>query len=133
MDLNGNVLDHVKTSYSALFFREEGMGRAASRRILEQILRGQRPADKEERWPGDKIKAVAISSQRGTYINLDKDGKPLRPAITWLDERMTLPFRWAPWYLEAGIKAIGWYGNLDKTVRRCRLKLDQAVPAGNLG
>ena len=66
-----------------------------------------------------RVKAVVISSQRGTYINLDKDGKPLRPAITWLDDRLTPKFRWAPWYLEAGLKAIGWWDSLDTTARRC--------------
>jgi xylulokinase len=33
------------------------------------------------------ITALAISNQRETFVALDKEGKPLRPAITWLDER----------------------------------------------
>lgn len=35
------------------------------------------------------IAAVALTTQRGTVINLDKQGKPLRPAILWLDKRRT--------------------------------------------
>ena len=35
------------------------------------------------------VKGVAVTTQRGTVINVDKDGKPLRPAITWLDQRRT--------------------------------------------
>ena len=35
------------------------------------------------------IAAVALTTQRSTVINLDKDGKPLRPAIVWLDQRRT--------------------------------------------
>ena len=34
----------------------------------------------------EAIKAVALTSQRGTLINVDKEGKPLRPAIIWLDQ-----------------------------------------------
>jgi sugar (pentulose or hexulose) kinase len=34
-----------------------------------------------------KIVALAISNQRETFIALDKNGNPLRPAIIWLDER----------------------------------------------
>jgi sugar (pentulose or hexulose) kinase len=34
-----------------------------------------------------RITALAISNQRETFVGLDKDGKPVRPAITWLDER----------------------------------------------
>ena len=33
------------------------------------------------------IQGVAVTTQRGTVVSLDKDGKPLRPAITWLDQR----------------------------------------------
>lgn len=35
------------------------------------------------------VRGVAVTTQRGTLINLDKDGKVLRPAITWLDRRRT--------------------------------------------
>ncbi len=37
--------------------------------------------------PKSAIKAVALTTQRATVINLDTDGKPLRPAIIWLDQR----------------------------------------------
>ncbi|MCX7840553.1 MAG: FGGY-family carbohydrate kinase, partial [Anaerolineae bacterium] len=35
------------------------------------------------------IAAVALTTQRSTVINVDKHGKPLRPAIIWLDKRRT--------------------------------------------
>ena len=35
----------------------------------------------------ERISSIAISNQRETFVGLDKSGKPLRPAITWLDER----------------------------------------------
>jgi sugar (pentulose or hexulose) kinase len=35
----------------------------------------------------NKIAALAISNQRETFVTLDKNGKFLRPAIVWLDER----------------------------------------------
>jgi ribulose kinase len=35
------------------------------------------------------VRGVAVTTQRGTGINLAKDGKPLRAAITWLDQRRT--------------------------------------------
>ncbi len=34
-----------------------------------------------------RISALAISNQRETFVPLNKDGKCLRPAIIWLDER----------------------------------------------
>ena len=34
-----------------------------------------------------KIVAASVTTQRGTVVNLDEQGNPLRPAITWLDQR----------------------------------------------
>ncbi|PID44464.1 MAG: carbohydrate kinase [Proteobacteria bacterium] len=33
------------------------------------------------------IRGVSVTTQRGTVVNLDKNGEPLRPAIVWLDRR----------------------------------------------
>lgn len=35
------------------------------------------------------IAAVVLTTQRGTVINVDASGEPLRPAIVWLDQRRT--------------------------------------------
>ena len=35
----------------------------------------------------DRISAVSVSNQRETFVGLDKEGEPVRPAIIWLDER----------------------------------------------
>ncbi|MCD6443232.1 MAG: FGGY-family carbohydrate kinase [Thermotogae bacterium] len=35
----------------------------------------------------DRIAGITITTQRATTVVVDKDGKPLRPAILWLDQR----------------------------------------------
>ncbi len=35
----------------------------------------------------ERIAGMAVTSQRGTVVNLDDQGQPLRPAISWLDQR----------------------------------------------
>ncbi len=37
----------------------------------------------------ESLAGVALTTQRSTVINLDRDGRPLRPAIVWLDQRRT--------------------------------------------
>ncbi len=37
----------------------------------------------------ESIAGVALTTQRATMVNVDKRGKPLRPAIVWLDQRRT--------------------------------------------
>ncbi len=39
------------------------------------------------------IAAAALTTQRSTVINVDANGKPLRPAIVWLDQRRTQGFK----------------------------------------
>ena len=34
-----------------------------------------------------QVVGVTVTTQRGTVVNLDREGKPLRPAIIWLDQR----------------------------------------------
>ncbi len=36
-----------------------------------------------------RIAGVCVTTQRGTVVNVDQSGKPLRPAILWLDQRRT--------------------------------------------
>ena len=35
----------------------------------------------------DAIAGVSLTTQRGTVVNVDKNGQPLRPAMVWLDQR----------------------------------------------
>lgn len=36
-----------------------------------------------------RLAGVALTTQRGTVVNLDRQGQPLRPAMIWLDQRRT--------------------------------------------
>lgn len=43
----------------------------------------------EEGVNRERIAGVAVTTQRSTLFNMDKNGTPLRPAIHWLDQRKT--------------------------------------------
>jgi sugar (pentulose or hexulose) kinase len=102
------AIDNGTQSIRALLFDLDGNLVAKSQVQLEAYF-SQHPGwaehDVEEYWqalctacqglwsqPGvrrEAIKGVAVTTQRATTINLDKDGKPLRPAVVWLDQRRT--------------------------------------------
>jgi xylulokinase len=46
-------------------------------------------ADAVSKVGGDRIAAIAITHQRETFVCLDAEAKPIRPAITWMDIRAT--------------------------------------------
>lgn len=54
----------------------------------------------------DSLAGVALTTQRGTVVVTDDAGRPLRPAITWLDDRRTegLP----PFGGVGGVTALGF-------------------------
>ncbi len=53
-----------------------------------------------------KIVAVSLTTQRGTVINLDSEGNPLRPAILWLDQRLNNQNKPLPWYWRVAFSII---------------------------
>ncbi len=44
---------------------------------------------RESPVPKASIAGVALTTQRSTVVNVDRKGRPLRPAIVWLDQRRT--------------------------------------------
>ena len=58
------------------------------------------------------LAAVSLTTQAGTVINLDKQGKPLRPAISWLDARRTEGVKPVGGLWGAAFKAAGASGTV---------------------
>ncbi len=98
-DLHGNLLARSRVPLEAYVSAQPGWAEQepgyywhslahACRKLWEQ-------ADLRPRLAG-----VALTTQRSTVINVDQDGRPLRPAIVWLDQRRTY-----------GLKPVGgWWG-----------------------
>ena len=119
IDVNGISVDFVKLPIQPYFSEHKGWAEQRPEYYWEKLCEASKQLLGSNSGLLKNIKAVAVTAQRGTYINLDKDGNALRPAITWLDERMTDKTRWAPFWLEAATKAIGIYGRVDDIYRRC--------------
>ena len=77
----------------------------------------------------ERITAVTVTTQRGTVINLGKDGKPLRPAILWLDQRLCQQNKPMPWYWRMAFAAIGQTKVIDYFRRKSQANwLEQNEP-----
>jgi sugar (pentulose or hexulose) kinase len=68
----------------------------------------------------ERIIAVALTTQRGTYVNVDRDGTALRPAIVWLDQRKASIDGLIPPLTVPLLKAAGMYGFVEYVTRYCR-------------
>ncbi|MCM8760187.1 MAG: FGGY family carbohydrate kinase [Candidatus Omnitrophica bacterium] len=53
----------------------------------EAVIKATKKIQMSPYWKKNKISALSVSSQGGTFVLLDKNSSPLRPGITWLDSR----------------------------------------------
>jgi sugar (pentulose or hexulose) kinase len=100
------AIDHGTQSVRALLFDPSGELVAKQRVEVEPYVSpepGWAEQDPEVYWsslceacgrlwsrspvPKQAVAAVALTTQRATMVNVDRDGAPLRPAIVWLDQR----------------------------------------------
>ncbi|MBU6349089.1 MAG: FGGY-family carbohydrate kinase [Chloroflexi bacterium] len=101
------AIDHGTQSVRALLFDLQGMLVAKTQVPIEAYFSrqpGWAEQNPEYFWSSlcaacqgvwtqadrERVAGVALTAQRATVINVDGAGRPLRPAILWLDQRRTL-------------------------------------------
>ncbi len=67
----------------------------------------------------DSIAAVALTTQRSTVVNVDENGKPLRPAIVWLDQRRAEHIPPVKGFWGAAFKLAGAQPTVEYLQREC--------------
>ncbi len=102
-DVQGNMQGIVKIPFDPPYHcPQPGWAEQDPRYYWRCLCQATQKLFQERSIPKERIAGVSLTTQRGTVINLDKKGEPLRPAILWLDQRRT-----------QGLKPIGgWWGLL---------------------
>ncbi|MCU0484867.1 MAG: FGGY-family carbohydrate kinase [Anaerolineales bacterium] len=118
-DIAGTMVDMLKLPIEPYFVPAPGFHEQQPEYFWQKFCEASRGLLARNPTLCAHIKAITLTTQRGVYINLDQNGKPLRPAIHWLDQRMADPSRFAPFWLEYSLKAIGQYGVVDTLNRKC--------------
>lgn len=108
VDLSGNILFKAQKQYDPPYYsRNPGWAEQRPDFYWETICQCASEVRTEagERWRD--IKAVTITTIRATSICLDKDNKPLRDAIVWLDNRQAKCKTKLPTHLRALFALLG--------------------------
>jgi sugar (pentulose or hexulose) kinase len=87
-DLEGELIAKSKVEIEPYFSAEPGWAEQHVEYFWDNLCKACAGLWPQLDFPKSAIKSVALTTQRATVVNLDRDGKPLRPAIVWLDQRL---------------------------------------------
>jgi sugar (pentulose or hexulose) kinase len=88
-DLHGTLVAKARAPIEPYFSYAPGLAEQYPHVFWEAVCRACQSLWSEPGVSKDRIAGVALTTQRSTVLNLDRDGTPLRPAISWLDQRRT--------------------------------------------
>jgi sugar (pentulose or hexulose) kinase len=100
-DLRGNIVAKAQIHLEAYYSTHPGWAEHDPEDYWQAVCGACQRLWLEPGADKAAVQGVAVTTQRGTVINLDKEGKPLRPAITWLDQRRAEGIATMPWWWRA--------------------------------
>jgi sugar (pentulose or hexulose) kinase len=86
-DLRGNLVAKSRVAIEPYFSEQPGWAEQHPAYFWESLCQACRQLWAQADVSKEAIKGVALTTQRSTVVNVDRDGQPLRAAIVWLDQR----------------------------------------------
>ncbi len=120
VDLKGEILHLVKTAVEPYFSERPGWAEQRPETYWQVLGDSCRRLLQRAGPLAERVVAVTLATQRGTYVNVDHDGVPLRPAIVWLDQRKASTEGLIPALSVPLLKALGVHGFVEFVTRYCR-------------
>ncbi len=88
-DLRGNLVDSARVVLESYFSEQPGWAEQHLPYYWDSLCQVLQQLWQQTEVPKDAIAGVALTTQRATMVNVDRQGQPLRPAVVWLDQRRT--------------------------------------------
>ncbi len=115
-DLKGQLVAKSKVDIEPYFSKQPGWAEQEPNYYWQMLVKAC-----NELWPEleslkikkSQIKAVSLTCQRATMVNLDNQGHPLRPAFVWLDQREQNKLDKMSWYWRALFTLVGEKQTID--------------------
>ncbi|MFZ5564146.1 MAG: FGGY-family carbohydrate kinase [Thermodesulfobacteriota bacterium] len=106
---NGDLLGRVQVEYAPYVSPTPGWAEQDPEIYWNSLCAACNRLKAEHPEHVRRIAGVGVTSQRASMINVDTAGKPLRPAIIWLDQRKADP-PFAPRHVvKLALQAVGMY------------------------
>jgi sugar (pentulose or hexulose) kinase len=88
-DLHGKLVAKSQVMIDPYFSRQPGWAEQDPAYYWQSLCRACQELWQQGTVDKAALAGVTVTTQRGTMINVDRQGEPLRPAIVWLDQRRT--------------------------------------------
>jgi len=119
IDLKGAIRELVKMPLDPYFSERPGWAEQRPEYYWEMLCKTCRKLFDQSMEPKDSIQCATLTTQRGTMINLDRNAKPLRPAIVWLDQRKADAENFIPSLARPFLKALNYLDLAEGVVQDC--------------
>jgi sugar (pentulose or hexulose) kinase len=86
-DLQGNLLAKEQVVFTPYYSENPGWAEQDPEVFWKALCRACKGIFDKSGISKERIAGVSLTTQRGTVINVGREGKPLRPAMLWLDQR----------------------------------------------
>jgi sugar (pentulose or hexulose) kinase len=86
-DLQGQLVARSRVALEPYFSDHPGWAEQHPQYFWKSLCEACQKLWQQPAVDPNALAGVALTTQRGTVVNLDRQGKPLRPAIVWLDKR----------------------------------------------
>lgn len=120
IDAKGNIVDLEKVELEAFYIRGENWAEQDVDYFWEQMCMSIRNLITRNPSILAYLKGIGIGCQRNTVVNVDKNGHPLRPAISWLDKRQANEENFFSFPLKQVTKVIGLWDMALKSYKSCK-------------
>jgi len=118
IDLSGNVRQLSKIEIEPYFSVAPGWAEQQPEYFRDKLFETLQKLFSETEFSKEQIKAVTITTQRSTLINLDNEGRSLRPAITWLDQRQCAVGKYPDRLTQLALRVVGMREAVMHTVKQ---------------
>jgi len=119
-DKRGSIIEKAKMEYEPYFSVKPEWAEQEGELFWNSVITGCSLLKKKDPEAFSRITAVGVTAQRDSFINLDKDGKALRPVISWLDNRKAAR-KWKPGLIMKTVYAlIGMTETIAKVQCECK-------------
>jgi sugar (pentulose or hexulose) kinase len=119
VDLSGHILDIVKIPIQPCSAPQPGWAEQRPEYYWETFCGACRALFAKSPELKQRVQGVAVTTQRSTLVDVDKNGMPLRPAIVWLDERKAQAGKTIPGMLRPLLKLLKYDELVEGVVRDC--------------